>query len=297
MQQASLSLYEFHHRFSDDHACQEHLFHIRWPEGFRCPRCGGETAYHITTRRLYECAQCHYQTSVTAGTIFHKTRTPLDIWFWVILLVASDKRGISAAQISRAFPVSYPTAWTMLQKIRHAMAQRDARYPLAGIVEVDEAYFGAPTLGKKRGRGTDRTAVLVSLAVSDDGRPRFARLQSIANVKRTTIEDALEAHTTEASEIHTDALSTYQGLTIRAHQSIKAYQADLSEAFRWVHTLISNAKAFLAGTYHGIGPKHLDAYLAEFCYRFNRRFWQGQLFDRLLYASIHGNPITYTELT
>jgi len=185
----------------------------------------------------------------------------------------------------------------MLQKIRHAMAQRDARYQLAGIIEVDEAYFGAPTLGKKRGRGTDRTVVLVSLAVSDDGRPRFARLHLIADVKRTTIEDALEAHTTESNEIHTDALSTYQGLTIRAHQSVKAYQADLSEAFRWVHTLIRNAKAFLAGTYHGIGPKHLDAYLAEFCYRFNRRFWHGQLFDRLLYASIHGNPITYTELT
>lgn len=296
MHQQSLSLYEFHQQFPDEDACRDHLFSLRWPEGFQCPRCGGRTAYHITTRALYECADCHYQTSVTAGTVFHRTQTPLHIWFWVIFLAASDKRGISAAQISRAFPLSYPTAWTMLQKIRQAMAQRDAQYQLAGIVEVDEAYFGAPTRGKKRGRGTERTAVLVSLAVSDEGHPRFARLHPIADVKRQTIEDVLEDQTDEATELQTDALSTYQGLTIRAHRWQKAYRADLSEAFRWLHTVISNAKAFLAGTYHGIGPKHLSAYLAEYCYRFNRRFWQDQLFNRLLYASAHGDPVTYTEL-
>lgn len=297
MHQQSLSLYEFQQRFPDEQACQEHLFHLRWPEGYRCPRCHGREYYTITTRTLYECRHCHYQTSVTAGTLFHRTQTPLHVWFWVVFLVAKDKRGVSAAQISREFPVSYPTAWTMLQKIRQAMEQRDDQYQLAGIVELDEAYFGAPTTGQKRGRGTQRSAVLVSLAVSADGHPRFANLHPVPDLHRSTIEDYLEEQTAETSEIHTDALSTYQGLTIRAHRWVKAYQADLSEAFRWLHTVISNAKAFIAGTYHGIGAKHLSAYLAEYCYRFNRRFWQDQLFDRLLYASVHGQPVTYTELT
>jgi len=289
-------LYEFQQRFPDDQACQEHLFHLRWPQSFRCPRCDSQDYYTVATRSVYECSHCHYQTSVTAGTMFHRTRTPLHVWFWVILLVATDKRRISAAQISREFPVSHPTAWTMLQKIRQAMAHRDAQYQLAGLIELDDAYFGAPTTGQKRGRGTQRAAVLVSLALSQDGHPRFAHLHPVPDLQRTTIEDYLEEQTEETSEIHTDALSTYQGLTIRAHQWVKAYQTDLSEAFRWLHTVISNAKAFIAGTYHVIGPKHLGAYLAEYCYRFNRRFWQDQLFDRLLYAGIHGKPVTFTEL-
>lgn len=296
MQQDSMTLYEFQQRFPDEQACRAHLFHLRWPDGFQCPRCEHQDYYHITTRHLYECSQCHYQTSVTAGTMFHRTRTPLHVWFWVMFLVAKDKRGISAAQISREFPVSYPTAWTMLQKIRQAMADRDAQYPLAGIVELDDTYLGAPTTGQKRGRGTERSAVLVSLAVSDEGYPRFANLQPVPDLRRQTIEAYLEAQTDEASEIHTDALSTYQGLTSRAHAWMKAYEADLSETFQWLHRVISNAKAFIAGTYHGLGPKHLGAYLAEYCYRFNRRFWQDQLFDRLLSAGIHGKPVTYAEL-
>jgi len=152
MQKQSLSLYEFKNMFPDEKSCRKHLFQIRWPNGFECPKCGHTAYYEIESRNIVQCASCRHQTSVTAGTIFHKTRTPLYVWFGVIFLVAKDKRGISALSISKEFPVSYPTAWTMLHKIRKAMSDRDANYQLSGIIEVDEGYFGASTKGKKRTR-------------------------------------------------------------------------------------------------------------------------------------------------
>ncbi|SCW81904.1 Transposase zinc-ribbon domain-containing protein, partial [Paenibacillus tianmuensis] len=156
-QQELMTLKRFQEKFHSDDACREHLFQIRWTNGFCCPKCEHTAFYFLETRKLYQCTRCKHQASVTAGTIMHKSHTPLLTWFWAIFLVAHDKRGVSAVFLSRELEISYPTAWLLLHKIRKAMGDRDAHYQLAGLVELDDAFFGAPTEGGKRGRGTDQT--------------------------------------------------------------------------------------------------------------------------------------------
>lgn len=299
MQQSSLTLYEFKNLFLDENACRKHLFEIRWPNGFECPKCGHTEYYEIESRNIFQCTNCRHQTSVTAGTIFHKTRTPLQIWFWIIFLVAKDKRGVSALSISKEFPVSYPTAWTMLHKIRKAMSDRDSNYQLSGIIEVDEGYFGASTKGKKRGRGTDQSKVLVSVSVKQDSKPQFAKMNIINDITKDTIHENIKSNIEKDSTINTDGFRSYSGLNENGfnHEKIESLDLDITEVLKSVHTLISNVKSFIEGTYHGLDKKHLQSYLDEYCYRFNRRFWQNQLFDRLLTACINIRAITYAELT
>ncbi|MNW46297.1 Transposase zinc-ribbon domain protein [compost metagenome] len=168
----ALTLIQFQKAFQTEEACHEHLYKMKWPDGFCCPRCSGRKSYEVTTRRLplYECVQCGHQTAVTAGTVLEKTRTDLVKWFWAIFLIAHDKRGISAEYLStELLGVAYQTAWTMGHKIRKAMGDHDASYTLEGNVELDDPFFGAPTEGGKRGRGTDQTPVLVALSLDKKG--------------------------------------------------------------------------------------------------------------------------------
>jgi transposase-like protein len=132
-----LTVGEFRAQFGEDSQCAEQLTRQRWPEGFQCPRCSGGTRGYIASRRVHECKLCGYQCSVTAGTIFHKTRTSLSSWFWAIYRMGHDKKGIPALQLAKEIGVSYTTAWLMQHKIRKAMEDRDQRYKLHGIIEVD----------------------------------------------------------------------------------------------------------------------------------------------------------------
>ena len=156
MKQEPVNFIEFMKRFQTEEQCRQFLFSLRWPDGFICPRCGSKHFCEVKHRRVYHCLKCGHQASVTANTIFHKSHTPLNKWFLAVFLMAQDKRGISAAKLARDIEVSPPTAWLMLQKIRKAMADRDASYLLSQIVEIDDAYFGAPDEGGKRG-GTTHT--------------------------------------------------------------------------------------------------------------------------------------------
>src|SRR5215510_154295 len=131
-QQESMNILEFQMRFPNENACRDHLFRIRWPNGLKCPKCGGKDFYKINTRNIYEC-KCRHQVSLTAGTIMHRTHTPIRKWFWAIYLASHDKRGVSALRLEKELEISYPTAWLMLHKIRHAMGGRDSGYLLAGI--------------------------------------------------------------------------------------------------------------------------------------------------------------------
>ena len=137
-----MTVSEFRSGFGDEVLCGEHLTAQRWPNGFVCRRCGGRSRGYMARRRVHECTGCGYQSSVTAGTIFHKPRTPLSGWFWAIYRMSQDKKGISALQLSKEIGVSYPTAWLMQHKIRKAMADRDQGYRLQGLIEVDEGYVG-----------------------------------------------------------------------------------------------------------------------------------------------------------
>lgn len=298
VQRAAISLFEFHQRFPTQKECFEHLFNLRWPGGFICPRCNSQKYGFHSNRFLYQCKDCRYQVSLTAGSIMHKTRTPLMVWFWTIFLVACDKRGHSALSISKELKISYWVAWTLLQKIRRAMAEQDRRYGLKGIVELDDAYFGGTEEVAKRGRGTTQSKVLV--AVSTDVEKKhagFVKMKVTQKLDKQTVNKFVEENIEPGSKIQTDDLAIYNSLTDLGVKHEQYPIVSGEKPLPWVHTIISNAKTFCLGTYHRFGRKHLQAYLDEFCYRFNRRFWEDQLFDRLLSACINCEHITYAELT
>ena len=299
--QQSMTLIQFQKKFSTEEACHSHLFTMKWPEGFLCAKCGHKHFYETNTRKfnLYECKQCGYQATVIVGTVMEKTHIDLTKWFWAIYLLAHDKRGISAFMLSEDLEVSYQTAWLILHKIRKAMGDRDSAYMLAGIVELDDAFFGAPTEGGKRGRGTDKTKVIVGLSLNQQGHPLYVKMEVIPDIKGVTLVDFANRAIKLGSLISSDAYRSYNALAKQGYQHTpQVYNPiDNPDHLHWLHTLISNAKAFISGTYHGLDSKHLQAYLSEFCYRFNRRKFKGELFNRLLSCCSYTHVITYSELT
>ncbi|MBW2308795.1 MAG: IS1595 family transposase, partial [Deltaproteobacteria bacterium] len=276
-------------KYQTEQDCEKRLFELRWPQGFVCPSCGHHDYYFVSKRKLYQCKNCRHQASLTAGTVMHGTRTSLLIWFWAIYMLSTDKRGLSALCLSKKLGISYWRAWTMLQKIRRAMRERDAKYKLAGIVEMDDAFFGGPKEGgDKRGRGSSKTAVIVEASTNGEG-IGYAKMTVVDHVDSATIQGLVKEDVKENQTIKTDGFRAYHIVAKSGH----AHQRVLT----WTHILISNAKSFILGTFHGIGKKHFQAYLDEFCYRFNRQNWEQQLFDRLVTACVNFKGICYAELT
>jgi transposase-like protein len=298
-QQEAMSIIEFVGRFGTEEACREYLYNIRWAEGFVCPKCGMSCEpFQISSRNLYQCRHCNHQASVTAGTVMDKTRTPLTKWFLAIYLISTDKRGCSALRLKKELGIAYDTAWTMTHKIRNAMGQRNAMYLLSGIVEADDAFFGSPSEGGKRGRGTDKTPVVIGLSLGGDKRPKYLRAQVIKAVNGDALLEFAESSIEKGSLIRCDGYSPYNKLAKNGYQ-LEPENFDPTEKpehLKWLHIIVSNMKAFLLGTYHGIGGEHMQAYLDEFCYRFNRRNWQSQLFSRTLAACSEAKPFPRQNL-
>jgi hypothetical protein len=307
------SLLDFQKEFSNEEACVQHLREIRWPAGFRCPRCGHSAAWFISTRNILDCKLCRAKISLTAGTIFHKTRTPLVKWYWLIYHMAMDKVGVSISEMQRVLQITdYKTAWLMAHKIRKAMADRDAGYSLAGLIEMDDSFFGPK--GHKTGRGSERKATVlcaVSLYRDRQGeeRPGFAHMQVVDNASASTIENFLErlgyGSTTEESQhlldaIRTDGWRSYgraiKGTSLSHYKVVLRDPKAAGRLLPWVHRVISNAKAVIRGAHRGVSEKHLQSYLSEVCYRFNRRFWERELFDRLIKACVSTETVTYSHL-
>ena len=239
---------------------------------FFCPRCGNKGAYHIESRGLYQCLECRHQTSLTAGTVMHRTRTPLVKWFWAIYLISSDKRGHSALALSRKLDIGIKCAWMMLHKIRKAMEGRDAEYQLAGLIQVDDAFFhgGVNKGGDKRGRGTSKVPVLVMAATCGDA-VTFAKMEVLDRVDSEQVQAALERHVIPAQCIKSDGFRAFNVVKEMGHHHSPEviYPKQGSPRFdelKWINILVSNAKAFILGTYHGVMKKHLQRYLNEFCY-------------------------------
>ena len=296
---SNMNLLEFQEKFKTEEDCRKKLFALRWPDGFECPKCKEKQCYELTDRPLYQCQNCRYQVSVTAGTVMHRTRTPLLKWFWAIFLVSTDKRGISALALSKKIGVSYWVAWTMLQKLRQGMRDRDSNYKLAGVIEMDDAFFGGPQQGgDKRGRGTSKIPVIVEVSTKGKG-VGFARMTVVDHVDRKTICKIVRTDIKENQRIKTDGFRAYNVVKEEGHNHQREIvkNIDIDKVLKWSHILVSNAKAFILGTFHGVNKKHLQRYLDEFCYRFNRRWAENQLFDRLLTACITSQSIAYAELT
>lgn len=295
--QQIMGLREFQKHFNDEKACRDHLFRIRWSQGFVCPKCGHTEYYLIRERNIFQCKQCRHQTSITAGTVMDNTHLDLSIWFWAIYLIAKDKRGCSAAQISRELELPYKTAWFLVHRIRKSMSNRDDEYTLNHIVEIDDTYFGSKHKGSKRGRGTTKHKVLVALSKNDKGYPRFLKMQVVPNLKGKTIGKFVDKNIELGSIVQSDAYRSYRKPL--ANNYLHDYKVfDSADGMlHWLHTIIGNAKSFVSGTFHGLGGKHLQAYLDEYCYRFNRRAVHGELFDRLLFATTLATPLHFADLT
>jgi len=232
-----------------------------------------------------------------------KSQTPLTKWFLAIYLMSVDKRGISALALKGKIGVAYQTAWTMSHKIRHAMGERDAINRLEGIVELDEAFFGSPTEGGKRGRGTDKTAIFASVSLSKERKPQFAKMKVVCDDEGDSVDgEAVIKFVDEAiakgSEIRTDGLNIYNTLPENGymHNPKNFDPKNQPKHLHWTHIVISNVKALIMGTYHGLDSLHLQRYLNEFCYRFNRRWFKSGVFTRLLDACANSSKVTYHEL-
>lgn len=272
----------FMKEFSNEAKCREYLANLRWPSGFVCPKCGCRHACLLSNGR-YQCAGCRRQSSVTSGTVLHKTHMPLTQWFLAFYFVSQDKRGISAAALMSMLGTTYKTAWYMLTRIRAAMGQRDKTHQLSGTIEFDDTYFGGPTVGKKRGRGTEKAKVFAAVSLDERGNPRHIKMQLTQDIKRTAVKKFAQAAFAPGSIIHSDGYRSYiPALESYTHEH-KLYDPN-SGLLHWLHIAISNAKAFILGTYHGLPEKNLQSYLDEYCFRFSRRDFGPQLLERLALA-------------
>lgn len=228
------------------------MANLRWPGGFACPKCGCRHACLLSNGR-YQCAECRRQTSVTSGRVLHKTHMPLAQWFLAFYFVSQDKRGISATALMSMLGTTYKTAWYILTRIRAAMGQRDKTHRLNGTIEFDDTYFGGPTVGKKRGRGTEKAKVFVAVSLDERGNPLYTKMWVTQNIKRASVKKFAQAAFVQDSMIHSDGYGSYiPALEGYAHEH-KPYDPH-SGLRHWLHVVISNAKAFILGTYHGL-PK------------------------------------------
>lgn len=277
-----MSLVDFQKHFGTEEQCRKHLFAKRWPEGFICPKCCSKKYCELSNGAI-QCGECHHQTTVTAGTIMHRTHAPLTKWFLSMYFVSQDKRGISAVQLASTIGVTYKTAWYLLARIREAMGERDDLHQLSGTVEFDDAFFGGPTVGKKRGRGTEKTKVFVALSLDCKGNPQYLKMKPTKDVRQASVRNFAHKSIAVGSTIMSDGYRSYvPALTDYVHEA-KVYDP-AAGMLHWLHITISNAKAFILGTYHGLPAKNMEAYLNEFCFRFSRRSFGAKLFDRLTIA-------------
>lgn len=287
---------EFERRFATEEACRGYIAQLRWPDGFVCPRCQAKSARSATRQRLI-CRSCHYQASVTAGTIFEGTRKPLLLWFRAMWYVTTQKHGASALGLQRVLGLGqYRTAWTWMHKLRRAMV-RPGRERLTGTVEADEIYVGGKEVGA-RGRSLGKKAV-VAVAVEERGAGMGrVRLKRVPNAAAASLEDFLLEAVEPGSTIRTDGWSSYsrlQKLGYRHDQAVLGGDRELVErVFPRVHRVAALLKRWLLGTHQGaVEHQHLDYYLDEFTFRFNRRSSRsrGLLFYRLLQQAAATAPV------
>jgi transposase-like protein len=293
---------EFRDWFPDDAACIDYLEQLRWPDGFVCPACDGHEGWRIGQRRMWMCAGCGRKSSVTAGTIFHRSHTPMSTWFAAAWFVTSSKNGVSALSLQQQLGFgSYETAWAWLHKLRRAMIRPD-RDLLTGVVELDEAFVGGVSVGKP-GASTEKIPVQIAVEIVGTrklGRVRFAVAERPGS--RQLVDFACQT-IEPGSTIRTDGARTLRQLADLGydHEYVTGYNAeDRDTVLPGAHLVSSLLKRWLTGTLHySVSDKHFAYYLDEYAFRFNRRrsSARGMLFYRLLQQAVATDPHPLTELT
>ena len=292
------TLLELERRFSTEQACVEYLAALRWPGGWACPRCNGADAWSIRRAR-WLCDHCRYEMSVTAGTIFQDSHLSLTLWFRAMWQITGQKNGISALGLQRVLGLgSYKTAWAMLHKLRRAMV-RPGRDQLDGVVEVDEAYWGGEEEGAI-GRQTELKALIIVAAEEDGKGIGRIRLRSIPDLTKASLQGFIRQVIAQGSTVRTDGWPAYLNMDGYVHdRQIQSHQMASEHLLPRVHRVISLLKRWLLGTHQGaIAHAHLDDYLNEFTFRFNRRTSKsrGKLFYRLAQQAVQTAPAPFAIL-
>lgn len=284
-----LSLPEFAEKFSTERQCQEDLFERRFGAGgekFVCPKCGHKhgSTFWRGERKIMKCSKCRYQMSAIVGTVMEGTKTKLRKWYFALYLMTIDKRGISSKQLERELRVTYKTAWYIHKRIREAMDQAEGKYKLEGFVAVDEGFFtGREELetvdsqekqAKPVGRNSPKSKALLALSQSSQNHPLYLKLMLVPNFRAKTIAAFLEKNVVHGSTIQTDGFRAYRSQTLKKDyfHDWEIYDPENEDSrLKWLHVLISNIKAEINGTFHGLRRVDLQSYLTEFEWRFNRR--------------------------
>lgn len=307
------SLISFQQSFGTEHACIEYLADLRWPRGYKCKKCGCRKAYQLKVHpRVFMCSKCNFQESVTAGTLLHRTKLPLVKWFWAAYLLAQDKRGVSAMHISRELNLRYATAWTMLHELRRDLADPES-FPLAGVVEVDETYYGGKGGPGSGGRSlSNENKVLIAMTVERKLAPKKkmpgikksgfvagnVKVAMIPSASSQSLKTFLQASLEPCANMVTDGWPGYSdpGQDYQHEAVVLGNPKNAGEVLPLVHLQFNNLKSWLRGTFHGVSPKHLPAYLNEWSYRFNRRFLISDLFKYVLKRVTSSMAVTYKEI-
>lgn len=289
---------EFERSFATEQFCREYLYRIRWPEGFICPHCNHHE-YWIT-KGQYRCKHCRYWISATAGTIFQDTRIPLQVWFRAIWQVVSQKHGISALGLQQVLGFNrYETVWIMMHKLRIAMV-RPGRDRLVGPIQVDETYVGGKRPGK-RGRGAEGKTLVVVAVEDRDKRPGRVRLHKVKDASGQSLIPAIKKSVQPNSEVCTDAWEGYSQLASSGykHKLLRKTSDVGKNLLPLVNLVASLLKRWLQGTHQG-SPRasHLEYYLDEFVFRFNRRTSRsrGLLFYRLIQQAVNIEPVKSQDI-
>ena len=303
--QKGLSERGFREMYGTEQQCRLALFGWRWPNGFVCPRCGGDRYCAIEGRKLYQCKRCRHQASLTAGTIFHATNLPLTVWFQAMYLITQSKKGISSLELARRLGVTQTTAWKLQHKLAQVMLEREADKPVGGPgkrVEMDDAYLGGARHGGKRGRGAaGKTPFVVAVETTAEGRPHRLKLRTVKGFRKSEIEKLSRRLLLPGSTVVSDGLGCFTVIAKCgcSHDPIATGggpQAAQLAAFKWVNTMLGNIKNSIRGTYHAIRPKHVPRYLAQFEYRFNRRYRLEDMIARLAWVALRTPPMPYRLL-
>lgn len=289
--------------FPDDAACAAYLAKLRWPEGFVCPACKSIAIPWQASRGRLACSFCRQQTSVTSGTIFDKTRTPLTTWFEAAWHVSTAKNGMSAKTLERTLGTKYRVAWTMLQRFRVAMVDAE-RSQLAGNIEVDETLIGGVKRGGKRGRGAVKSIVVIAIEIKEPMGFGRVRMRHIPDASGASLLPFVYDVTAPGSIVHTDGWGGYNGLSahgITRKVTVQSSSDDPAHvSMPGVHRVSSLLKRWILGTHQGsVVPEHLQSYLEEFTFRFNRRTSRsrGLVFRRLLERAVAKSPVTEHDVT
>lgn len=293
---------EFVKMFPDENACANYLEELRWAKGFICPSCGTPGEPWRQTRDRLVCCVCRHQSSVSAGTILDKTRTPLTTWFEVAWHVATAKNGMSAKTLERTLGMSYRVAWTMLHRYRVAMV-RAVRERLTGEVEIDETMVGGAEKGGKRGRGAEKCIVTIAVEIKRPMGFGRVRMRHVPDASGGSLESFVRDTVVPGSMVCTDGWRGYNGLSngYTHKQTVLSSSGDPAHvSMPGVHRISSLLKRWLLGTHQGsFDPEHLQSYLEEYTFRFNRRTSnsRGLVFRRLVEQAVTTGPITEADIT